>query len=692
MRHKVSWFEILLTVVFLSGTLFAAFSDAYNLPNTWFIRDDAYYYFKVAQNISEGHGSTFDGIHPTNGYHPLWLAICIPIFALARYDLILPLRVLAVVIGLLQLATSVLLYRLVRRTVSEMAGVLAACFWAFNTYILLFLYKTGVESGITILMVMILLTYLHELEVTWRQKEPSLWRIARLGAVSVLVALGRLDLAFFALIVGVWIVFRATPARYLLPFDILALACAVVAAFLARLGFGAYYDVADSVTTMLFAALVCQIPILFFMGLYAKPREGAWWRYVLSLLLGAGAGSIVLAAFELGGAAVGLMPTISRAVLLLQAGLSFAFLFLIRCGAYLFRLGPASADAETPLMQLRTHRRGWLREGVVFYGIVGSVMGAYMLWNKLTFGTASPVSGQIKHWWAGFTHSIYGTAAGSWLTFFALNPFSDFNAWAPLTSRLSDWTNHWLYAEGTGFGNPRWQSNFTIFLLIAGLILLVIPLVRRRPAVRAVVQTSMIPLFVGSWLQVLAYNVTGYTSAKEWYWLLQPILLVLLGAVVFRVVSDLIARHLPLARYVLWAVVVWYGATSAFGYLRDTYLLNPYGAHPPGTPYTSIIPFLEANTEPGAMIGMTGGGNVGYLMPSRTVVNMDGLINSYPYFQAMRAGTSADFLYDTGLRYIFANPTILDSNPYRGQYSGRFEVIKEWSGKDLLRLLPGEPD
>ena len=89
---------------------------------------------------------------------------------------------------------------------------------------------------------------------------------------------------------------------------------------------------------------------------------------------------------------------------------------------------------------------------------------------------------------------------------------------------------------------------------------------------------------------------------------------------------------------------------------------------------------------------MTGGGNVGYLMPSRTIVNMDGLINSYAYFQAMQAGTGADYLYDTGLRYVFANPTILDSNPYRGQYSGRFEVILEWSGKDLLRLLPGTPD
>src|SRR5512135_1533296 len=118
MRKKLPWFEIALAIVFLSAFVYAALSDAYNMPNRWFIRDDAYYYFKVAQNISEGHGSTFDGIHPTNGYHPLWMLVCVPIFALARFDLILPLRVLVLVTGILQISTAILLYRLVRSVIS----------------------------------------------------------------------------------------------------------------------------------------------------------------------------------------------------------------------------------------------------------------------------------------------------------------------------------------------------------------------------------------------------------------------------------------------------------------------------------------------------------------------------------------------------------------------------------------------
>jgi hypothetical protein len=121
-------FETLLITAILSIHLYAAFSDAYNFPNAWFTRDDAYYYFKVAQNITEGHGITFDGINLTNGYHPLWMIVCIPIFALARFDVILPLRVMLMVMAILNAATAVLIYRLVKNNLSHAVELLAAPF------------------------------------------------------------------------------------------------------------------------------------------------------------------------------------------------------------------------------------------------------------------------------------------------------------------------------------------------------------------------------------------------------------------------------------------------------------------------------------------------------------------------------------------------------------------------------------
>src|SRR5262245_12970397 len=46
-------------------------------------QDDGYYYLQIARHLAAGDGSTFDGLHPTNGYHPLWLLVLVPLFAAA---------------------------------------------------------------------------------------------------------------------------------------------------------------------------------------------------------------------------------------------------------------------------------------------------------------------------------------------------------------------------------------------------------------------------------------------------------------------------------------------------------------------------------------------------------------------------------------------------------------------------------
>src|SRR5690242_6581016 len=117
LRWKHRLFEIvLILLVVIPHIVLITRPD--NGLTKWFTSDDAYYYFKVAQNISEGRGITFDGISLTNGFHPLWMAVCIPIFSLARYDLYLPLRVMVVLLACLNAATGVLLFRLLRRVVS----------------------------------------------------------------------------------------------------------------------------------------------------------------------------------------------------------------------------------------------------------------------------------------------------------------------------------------------------------------------------------------------------------------------------------------------------------------------------------------------------------------------------------------------------------------------------------------------
>ncbi len=102
---------------------------------------------------------------------------------------------------------------------------------------------------------------------------------------------------------------------------------------------------------------------------------------------------------------------------------------------------------------------------------------------------------------------------------------------------------------------------------------------------------------------------------------------------------------------------------------------------------------MESFTEPGSKIGMTGGGLVGYFIEDRTVVNLDGLINSVEYFIAMQAGTAKAFLDELPLNYVYGNAYMLmESDPYREILSGRLIEIGLIHGYDDFILYRYEPN
>jgi hypothetical protein len=110
-----------------------------------------------------------------------------------------------------------------------------------------------------------------------------------------------------------------------------------------------------------------------------------------------------------------------------------------------------------------------------------------------------------------------------------------------------------------------------------------------------------------------------------------------------------------------------------------------YNEWHPGDPNNDIAAFLEANTEPGSIIGLTGGGNAGYFVDDRTVINMDGLINSYEYFQLLKDKKASDYLANEGMNYILANLLILEQAPYRDQFAPYLELTdKTYGGKNLI--------
>ena len=679
---RFPWFEIILIIAVMSMSLYAALSDAQNLSWRWFTRDDAYYYFKVAQNISEGRGSTFDGINATNGYHPLWMLICVPIFALARFDLILPLRILLLVMSGLSVATAILLYRLIGRVFVPAIGAIAALFWVFSFDVLGIVYQHGLETGIAAFFIVLLIYKLYEFERSWRTQAVSKKQILTLGVLAALTMFSRLDLVFFAAMAGLWVVFRGHPLRYFLPLDIAVIVASALLALTIRLGFPDYYELTDMTLAMVALGLIVKISCTFLFGLYQHSGLSSRRKLLKQLFLSNVVSSAIIGLLMIASQRLGILQgSFPRITLLMD----FAFTFLLFGISRLIFMGlqtdtdPQLSSDEKPRAYFIQHWRQWLNDGLSYYSVVFGSLGIYMLWNKLAFGTFSPVSGQIKQWWADLPGRAYGGSSRDLLSFFGIHYSSEENAWNPASSIIGSWAEK-LYRLRIV---DTWR--YLILLVLLAIAFYLILRINKHKAKNAVTQFAIIPLLSAAWLQVLYYNLSGYASFKEWYWVGQLVLIVLTIGLVIGILYKSLAR-IQNAQIVVWLVAAYVGISMGTASWRNIQNSMPYNYWAADAQFLDVGPLLEEHTEPGSIIGITGGGNIGYFIHDRTVTNMDGLINSYPYFQALQSGQAGAYLENTGLDYVLANPAILDQQPYKGQFNEYMDHLNVYyGGKELMK-------
>ena len=124
--------------------------------------DDSFYYLEIARNIAHGNGATFDGIHETNGFQPLFQLLIVPVFWLVT-DLKLAIYFLKLLEALLLCGSSVLLLRLVLRLTG---GDRLAAWLALTVFFFPEPTKglpicrgllIGLESGVNAFMILLLL-------------------------------------------------------------------------------------------------------------------------------------------------------------------------------------------------------------------------------------------------------------------------------------------------------------------------------------------------------------------------------------------------------------------------------------------------------------------------------------------------------------------------------------------------------
>jgi hypothetical protein len=109
--------------------------------------DDSFYYDQIARNFAHGLFSTFDGVNPTNGYHPLWAAMLTPVFALVA-DPMLALRLAKMLELALLLAAGLMIMAAGRRAGWSPILAAAAPIALFATPML----YSGMETAIQVLL------------------------------------------------------------------------------------------------------------------------------------------------------------------------------------------------------------------------------------------------------------------------------------------------------------------------------------------------------------------------------------------------------------------------------------------------------------------------------------------------------------------------------------------------------------
>jgi len=668
MKNKKLFILLLIIIINLIPHIYVSFSKPDTLLN-WYLTDDAFYYFKTAQNISEGAGITFDGIAPTNGFHPLWMIICVPIFALARFDLFLPMRILIVVQGIFNALSGYLIYRILSDNFIEEVGWIGAAFWMFFPPIHGITTKLGLESGINALSILLLFYFISRLPEKGNGQALMFKQCLGVSLAAVFCLLSRLDNIFILLMAGVWLIFSYSILRRRLLFDFFLIILVVVISYFSRI------QTTDNIFNFLpffylltAFSLVIKPVTFYFLGLYDIGHIKSFRQVLVRSVAAVTISSLVIGfAFFITHDILHAFRGFSRSVLIIDWLLSLLIFILIR--VYWFircqRFGGEEEDNS-----LKNNWRAWLNSTLAYFLPLFTALASYMAINKSYAGAAMPVSGQIKRWWGTLPNTVYGrpisTLEGVISGLFDADVESG-PYW--LITKPVNAIGLWLSRVFQLVKSPDTVPHpFIVALVWIALAAILITLLigSWHYFARQTDRIGLAALAVGSFFHVISYKTTGYLHAKYWYWISEMILIVLvlclvLGTAIRNWFSTKSGQNSI-------RVFSYFGVSLLFaGFIFSIYRDFPAnGKVVSQYDYLGEKNFIESQTAPGDVIGMTGGGLVGYFVPDRKIVNLDGLINSADYFKALKNDQVKNYLKDFGVRFIYGEePVLLDSDPYR---------------------------
>jgi uncharacterized membrane protein len=114
--------------------------------------DDCFLYLNIARHLALGHGPTFDGLHLTNGFHPLYMTVLVPLATLFPEPSETLLHLALTFLATCSVLTAIPLYLIGRQLWAAETGLAVGLFWLFNPWVLV-VALLGTEVALCALLV-----------------------------------------------------------------------------------------------------------------------------------------------------------------------------------------------------------------------------------------------------------------------------------------------------------------------------------------------------------------------------------------------------------------------------------------------------------------------------------------------------------------------------------------------------------
>ena len=174
------------------------------------LTDASFYSLRVAQNLAAGAGFTFDRIHQTNGFQPLYVFLMVPAYALFPHDPITPVKAAEIFLLLCNTAAGFFVYRILRREIGPRAAVFALALFACSPYII----DTGMNGLETSLELLLFLAAFDLYLARVRPGADARGHRLGLAALLALLVFARVDGALLAAAIAADYLFRRDPLPF----------------------------------------------------------------------------------------------------------------------------------------------------------------------------------------------------------------------------------------------------------------------------------------------------------------------------------------------------------------------------------------------------------------------------------------------------------------------------------------------